>query len=87
MRMDLEPLVAEAHAEALQMESGETPAEQLARSRRRLRRRALADGILLLGAVLLAPLPFAESAHAILAVIAAAGAAIVIFLARRDADL
>jgi predicted MFS family arabinose efflux permease len=90
VRMDLEPLVAEAHAEALQLEADEpepSPAERLAASRRRLRRRAFADAVLLLAAVIVLPLLFEDAEHAILAGIATAGAALVIFLARRDQDM
>lgn len=93
MRMEAERLVAESPAELLQLaaEGGEPPisprVRALARSRRRLRQRALADALMLTAGVAAAPLLFTELPDRLLAGIAAAGAALVVFLARRDQDL
>jgi hypothetical protein len=59
----------------------------LAKVRARLRRRAIFEGVVLGLGVAAVPLPFANPHDALLAAIAAAGAAIVIFLARRSNDL
>ncbi|WP_448584989.1 hypothetical protein [Thermaurantiacus sp.] len=67
--------------------SGRERAEVLARARRRLRRRAIAEALILCAGVVLVPALVADPLDALLAALAAAGAAIVIFLARRSNDL
>ncbi len=92
MRIERE-LVAEAPAELLQLAPGAdgssipAPARRLAGARRRLRQRALLDGLLLAAGVAGTTLLFSDLADRLLAGIAAAGGAVVIFLARRDQDL
>lgn len=92
MRIERE-LVAEAPAELLQLAEGAggdpvAPRVRLLReARRRLRQRALVDGLLLGAGVAATTLLFSDLADRLLAGIAATGGALVIFLARRDQDL
>lgn len=95
MRIERE-LVAEAPAELLQLAPGagadsadplSPGVRTLGQARRRLRQRALVDGLVLAAGVTASTFLFADLADRLLAGIAGAGAALVIFLARRDQDL